>query len=412
MLIGGFSSTLASAAVLFCSVQVLGQKTQAPTALSPASPQAVCAFIVGRMTAALPQQATLCSGSEEGVPGNYFVSIFSPRNVLEGDTRRAWASALFQTLEDLVDEKSLNGACSAAPTCLADISDAYMAQQNLHYRAFLSKDSVSMLRGRLAPSFETEFSEHWYLNWWQSLFSFKESDVHGSKESAARIGSHACEDYVKALHKIQGDPLPACSVLLATDKSVYVAVDFANWLEALLAGVEYALPSTIGRIFDGTGYDGQVLIRSPWTNAGGSTWRVYRTLPLRAIEFAFEEEESGSRDRFDAAELLRSHFSGSGQTSRSAFLDERGDGIALRSAAVLKYWSGATDAVVVDTTDGAEWSIPKESFDRCGLQLGDEVEASTLLTSGNMVRFDGPASLSTQKGGVFCKAAATFVKGW
>jgi hypothetical protein len=407
----GGCSTLAAVAALFFSLQVPGQNTKTPTTPSPASPQAVCVFIVGRMTAMLPQQPTLCSGKQEQAPGYYSISIFSPKNVLEGDTRRAWASALFQTLEDLVDDKSLNGACSATPICFASISDAYMTQHNWRYKTLLSKDSITLLRGKPNPPAEAEFSEVWYLNWWQSLFTFKESDISWSKENATQLGKRACEDYLNALRKIQSE-LPSCFVLLATDKSIYLALDFTNWGETLLAGTEYELSTTIGRIFDNTGYNGQVLIRSPWTNTGGPAWRVYRTIPLRAIEFTFEEKESGIRDDFDAEELLRSHFSASGQTAQSTFLDGPRENSALRNAAVLKYATGPTDTIVMDTTDGAEWSVSKESFDRCGLQPGDEIEVSTLLISGGTARTDGPPTLSTQKSGVFCKLAAAFVKGW
>jgi len=172
------------------------------------------------------------------------------------------------------------------------------------------------------------------------------------------------------------------------------------------------LVGSVGRVLDNTGYDGQVVIRSPWTTVGGILGRVYVIYPLRAVAFAFEEEESGLRDEFDAADMLRANFLISGQMSKNTFLFDPSDSSVSRDAAVVKYAPGPGDTMVVDTTDGAEWKISKESFDRCNLGLGDEIEVSTLLVSGNTASLHGPPTLSIQKGGVVCKLTATFVKGW
>ena len=64
--------------------------------------QAVCKFISEHMQSKLPQSPTLCSATQE-TPGDYEINVFSPKDVLESDMRRAWSSALFQTLEALVD---------------------------------------------------------------------------------------------------------------------------------------------------------------------------------------------------------------------------------------------------------------------------------------------------------------------
>ena len=189
----GKLGSIFSIATLFFSVQISGQKTQGSPALSPASPQAVCAYIAGRMTTILPQQPTLCAAKQDQAPGYYSIDIFSPQNVLEGGARRAWASALFQTLEELIEDKSLNGACDLKPICSVNIFDAYMAQHNLRYRTFLFKD--------LIPPALTKFSEHWYESWWRQIFTLKESDIRGSKENATQLGKRACEDYIVALQK-------------------------------------------------------------------------------------------------------------------------------------------------------------------------------------------------------------------
>ncbi len=397
---------------LSLAVPTQGQKAQIQPNASAASPQAVCAYIVGRMTTALPQQPTLCSGKQEKAPGYYSISIFSPKNVLEGDARRAWSSALFQTLGDLVAEKSLNGACSTTPICIANISDAYMAQHNWRYKTILSQDLVSSMKG---PSWRVEFSEDWYLAWWQRLFtSFKESDISWSKENATQLGRSACEDYIVALRKTNSElPIPTCSVMQANDKNIYIALDLADWAYTRIVSFVYEMPSTFGRAFDNTGYSGQVIIRSPWRRDGGSPDRVYQIYPLRAIEFAYEEKESGTRGAgvaggMEAWRMLDSYFDIHGQTSENNF-----DSSILANAAVIRYVTGPNDTVTVDMTDGAEWKISKESFDRCNLHTGDEIEISTLLLlPDNTTNLHGPPVLSTQKDAMYCKLTATFVKGW
>ena len=420
-------------AALSLTIPAHGEKAQNQSA---ASPQAVCAYIVGRMTTALPKQPTLCSGNQERTSGRYFINIFSPNNVLEGDTRRAWSSALFQTLEDLAEEKSLDGACSTTPDCAVTIADAYMSQHNLRYKTFLDKVGVSFLRGG-SPSAPAEFSEHWYVAWWQRLFTLKESDNPGSKENATQLGKRACEDYIAASRKRDsaefarrqedrltkeggtllgtvelGHPtkseLPSCSVMLATDKRIYIAVDFADLMNALFgASRQEELPPTFGSWFDSTGYDGQVIIRSPWTDNGGQALRVYYIFPLRAIEFAYEEKESGLRDEFGVGELLRTDFEVPGQVCEDTF-----ECSTSANAVVVRYATEPDETVIVDMTDGAEWKISKESFDRCSLGLGVEVNVSTLLVTGSTASLNGPPVLSTQRDAVYCKLTATFVKGW
>jgi hypothetical protein len=426
---------------LSLAVPIHGQKAQSQPNASAASPQAVCAYIVGRMTSALPQQPTLCSGKQEQASGYYSISIFSPKNVLEGDARRAWSSALFQTLEDLVEEKSLNGACSTTPICDVTVSDAYMAQHNWRYRKFLDKDRIFLLRGKSTPSALAEFSEHWYTSWWRSLFTLKESDNPGSEENAKQIGQSACEDYIAAFRKREsaefvkkqedllakeggtqlgtvelGHPvkseLPSCSVMLANDKNIYIALDFPSLIDALDGDNLDRLAPTFGSWFDNTGYDGQVVIRSPWMDNGGNRLRVYYIFPLRAIEFVYEEKESGARGQgltgdMNVGEMLRAEFFVPGQMDASTF-----ESSPLANAALLRYTPGSDETVLVDMTDGTEWKVSKESFDRCNLHPGDKIDVSTLSVTGNTASTHGPPVLSTQKDAEYCKLTASFVKGW
>lgn len=174
----------------------------------------------------------------------------------------------------------MNGACSTTPICIASISDTYMAQHNWRYKIVLSKDLARLGKG---PSIRVEFSEDWYLFWWQMLLNAKESDSAGSKENATQMGKNACEDYIAALRKMTMNselPIPTCSVMLANSKNIYIALDFADWTYTTLGEYVYELPPTIGRMFDNTGYGGQVIIRSPWTSNGGSPDRVYQIYPL------------------------------------------------------------------------------------------------------------------------------------
>ena len=391
------------------------------------------------MTTLLPQQPTLCSGEQEKASGYYSISIFSPKNILEGDMRRAWSSALFQTLEELVEDKSLNGACSLTAICFATISDAYMAQHNLRYRTVISKDIISLLRGAASHSSADMFSDNWYVGWWRDLLGSKELDSPGSKENATQLGERACEDYLADLRKthtsefsqkqtdhlakeggtllgtVQQNPddikPPSCSVMLATDKTIYITLDFADLIDALNPANFSELSPTFGRMFDTTGYDGQVVIRSPWTNDSDGLRRIYYTYPIRAISFAFEEKESGLRDDFDVEDLL-SHFYVPGQMSQYVFLDDPKEDSVLRDASVVKYAPGPDDTMLVDTTDGAEWKISKDSFDRCDLRPGDKIDVSTLVFSGNSASTHGPPTLSKGSGWENCKLTASFNKGW
>ncbi|HEY1903307.1 MAG TPA: hypothetical protein VGG56_12790 [Terracidiphilus sp.] len=105
--------------------------------------------------------------------------------------------------------------------------------------------------------------------------------------------------------------------------------------------------------------------------------------------------------------MLETNFDIHGQTIENTF-----DSSILANASVVRYATGPDDTVTIDTTDGAEWKISRESFDRCDLSIGREINVSTLLITDGAARLDGPPVLSTQNNAAYCKLAATFVKGW
>ena len=117
----------------------------------------------------------------------------------------------------------------------------------------------------------------------------KESEHPQSKENAELIAKDACEEYLQSIAKKFGllnKPSPSCSVLLATDQSIYVELDFTELVQALVANNWAGLPTTSAKHFDATSYDGQVIVKSPWMSmSDGTQQRVYYTFPLYALEF-------------------------------------------------------------------------------------------------------------------------------
>jgi hypothetical protein len=182
------------------------------------------------MNTSLPQVPTLCNAKQDEVPGFYDINIVSPKDVLEGDLRRAWSSALFQTLEQTVVQKSLHGACAASGTvadsiakaktvCEVTISDALMSRHNVSYRIFLDSHLIDSTQMEVEVFHGTPLSEQWYLAWWENLLAGKESGYPGSVDNGRQIGLDACKDYVSAFAKrieSEGKTLPMCAVMLAT----------------------------------------------------------------------------------------------------------------------------------------------------------------------------------------------------
>jgi hypothetical protein len=401
---------LAVAATLLFSVHVQGkQKQDQPESLL--IPQRVCRFITGRMNSVTPQARTRCYTKQGNSPSTLYVYIYSPENVLEGQMRRAWSSALFQILEDMGKDNSLNGACTEDPQCYFSISDAYTEGRHWHYETTALRDTGSAIQGFSGPVYIDQASESWYLAGWKRLIASKRSDTPGSQNNALRLAESACERYLSALMKNHTET-PSCSVMSATSQAIYIALDFGNIMTPTLPEYTFELPSTVGKTLDNSGYDGQVVLRTPWVATVQGATRVYRTIPLQGIEFAYEEEQSGLRDELDAWRMLKSSFFESGQIARDRLYYDDTENSLHRTAAVLRYLAGPSDTVILDTTDGAEWMVSRDDFERCKLSAGSEIQITTESISGNAVSRDGPPTITRQEKGVPCAAPASFLKGW
>jgi hypothetical protein len=373
---------------------------------SSGNAQAVCKFISEHMQSELPQSPTLCSAMQEAT-GDYEINVFSPKDVLERDMRKAWSSALFQTLESLVSEKSLNGACSGKKAaCWVNVTDSLMAAENIRYRLLLSEALVvSATNGN---NFK-DFSDTWYIMWWNSMMNSKESEHPQSKENAGLIAKDACDAFLRSTAKrfeMLNKPPPSCSVLLATDKSIYVELD-SDFIDALVSDNWDALPTIFGKAFDATSYGGQVIVKSPWMSmSDGTQRRIYFTFPLYALEFLFEEIQSGSRSEAESLITLVGDYRGEGQTTLTNLFDsdQKGNSLTLRNAGIAHIKFGQDNSALLQTTDGAEWQTTVQNLVRCGV-LPDS-EALILLLP------DKPPSFSVDNGGSRCGLDVTFVRGW
>lgn len=399
------------------AVQLMAQKGEGPilhpkttSTNSSENPQAVCKFISEHMHSELPQSPALCSAMQEAT-GDYEINVFSPTDVLEGDMRKAWSSALFQTLESLVSEKSLNGACSGKKVaCFVNVTDSLMSSENIRYRLLLAgTDSLPLSQALMDSSHITEFSDSWYIMWWDSMMQSKESEHPQSKENAGLIARDACDAFLRSVTKrfeMLNKPPPSCSVLLATDKSLYVEVD-SDFVDALVSDNWDGLPTIFGKAFDATSYDGQVIVKSPWIGmSDGTQRRIYFTFPLYGLEFLFEEIRSGSRSEAESLITLVGDFRGEGQTTLTNLLDsdQKGNSLTLRNAGIAHVKFGQDNSALLQTTDGAEWQTTEQNLVRCGV-LPDS-EALILLLP------DKPPSFSVDNGGSRCRLDVTFVRGW
>ena len=401
---------IAVAALFFC-VQIPGQEIENLAASTLPIPERVCHFIDGRMSTIIPQAHTRCSTKPGNSPSYFYVYIYSPKNVLEGPMRRAWSSAVFQTLEEMGKDNSLNGACTEEPTCYISIADAYTEGHNWHYVTSDLQDIEPAVQGFSGPSYGDQVTESWYLSWWHRLIATKQSDSPRSKEDATALAETACERYITALKKKHTET-PYCSVMLANNQTIYIALDFRNISAPALTDYTFELASTVGKTLDNTGYDGQVILRTPWTETAQGPMRVYMTLPLKGIEFAFEERQSGMRDDLETWSLLKSNFFETGQITRGRLYNGEKENSRTQKASVLRYLPGPSDTVTLDTTDGAEWMVSRGDFDRCKLNVEGEIQVSTQPPSGNTVNRDIPPTITKQKNGVPCAVPASFIQGW
>lgn len=375
----------------------------------PSTPQAVCKFITDRMNSAVPQVPNLCSGSVDATSGNYEITFASSKDVLEGDLRRGWSSALFQTLEEIVAEPSLNGACASTPTCDLRVSDSYLSRHNLDYWVPLNKSLVSNQESTAEAFKARELSDDWYLLWWAAMMdAFKEQagEDHRSKENANLFAGDGCQQFIDSLaHSLSKERLPECSVLTSSKSAVFVQIQFPNASDAVMANNMEHLFAAFGRVFDGTAYSGTVALRSPWWElTNGDRARVNKVYDISRLELAFEEVNSGSRDAAGAEFAVISRFGSAGQMSERFLSPDSGDNdLIIRNVALVRLFLGET-AITLDTTDGAEWQATFEEFSSCGFQPGDSFEVTAV--SGETATISGTGSLG------MCRMKARFVRGW
>jgi hypothetical protein len=381
---------------------------------------ALCAFITSKMQSALPQVPTLCAPVTEAAgdplvaPGTLIVSVFSPTNVLEGKMRRAWSTALFQTAQALFFHGALNGACdpnkSLAPAgCELRVSDSSLSQSGLYYKvAFVGTGEVKDLSPVLAGD---PASDSFYRQWWQVLEAGTTSR-HPDRSSvyAEHFARIACKDFADKVHQYNSSvpnakdqiPEPSCSAILATNSNVYVAVDYPDILDASMGNNLPWLSDTFGKDFSHTGYDGEVIFRSPWNNDS----RVYRMYPLREIEFYWEEVDAGVRDKGHAFVSLATSVE-AGVENRQKLFDEPDKGVS-RLASVVKITPvAAPNFELVDLTDGSEWSFPASASPGCKLTPGTTVWEMAGSAKNPPV---GQALLGSR----VCNESmrGTFVQGW
>jgi len=164
------------------------------------------------------------------------------------------------------------------------------------------------------------------------------------------------------------------------------------------------LLESFGQGFASSGYDGAVIFRSPWTTGAPPT-RTYDIYPLRSIAFSWEEAKSGVRDGGSAAGLLLEERK-SGQTDRDVFPPDPKENV-ISFVGIVRIVPAPNDSLIIDLTDGSEWSVPKESQNRCHFTVGTDVSVISMLSvSGER----SPVSVSVSPKA--CHLNAVFVKGW
>jgi len=363
----------------------------------------ICAFITARMSGRLPQLPTFC---EQKSPSE--AAVFSPTAVLEGGSRRAWSTALFQTLQDA----GVSGPCSGQ-ACRISISDTATSQRLVHYEVWVDKNLVDHTR-EFAAVFggEDSSSDQWYITWWTtSLDVVSDSPWPPSPENAASIARDACQAYTRAaeplnaagvLHNVGGDwPAPQCSVLLATKDRVDIILDFSDSFQAGIINFSALLLTTFGKSFEFSRYRGDVIIRTVWE--GG--FRRYEMYRLSMLGFLWGEIQSGTRAEPQAGFVLHMLGTQHGQTEQRSFSSERREEqIVLRNSAVVQIVPAPArlnNGYLVDLTDGAEWFVPKDAMDKCKLEVGREVTT-----------FSGRGRIRVSVLGQECDLNANFIKGW
>jgi hypothetical protein len=396
--------------ILLTSPLLNAQKVSGIPKAKPATPQAVCKFIVDRMNSSVPQVPNLCSGSVDAPSGSYEITFTSSKDVLEGDLRRGWSSALFQTLEEITSEPSLNGACASTPTCYLRVSDSYLSRHNLDYWIPLNNKSlVSSLKNIAEAAKARQLSDDWYLLWWAATINaFKEpaGEDYRSKENADLLAREGCRQFIDSiLPYLSKERLPECSVLTSSKYGIFIQIQFPNALDAMMGNSMGHLSETFGRVFDATAYSGAVALRSPWwESTNGDRTRVNKTYDLSHLELSFEEVSSGSRDAAGAEIAIISRFGSIGQTSQKFLSPGSGmNELIIRNVALVRSAIGE-NTIILDTSDGAEWQATFEDFSSCAFQPGDAFMIS--VVPGNDATLSGTGSFGK------CQMKAKFVRGW
>lgn len=336
------------------------------------SAQDVCSFITNKIRLVTPEIPTMCTPTATSPA--YKLSVFSTTDVLQGKIRRTWSVAVFEAAQQLFFGNALKGACQSpsppegGPICQLNISDAYMSQHGQYYPIMPSSSLKDELYGD--PS-----SDQWYEMWWYiAMVNASFYQFPGSKQNAESLGRSSCDRYLAA---VKSDPListapnympvPNCSVLLATDSSLDLVIDFPDFFTPSFVNYKVPLADVFGAAFVNTPYRGSVIFRSPWKAFNeGSVSRCLWSYDLRELEFYWEESHSGVRDPNETLiKVLGS--SRRGQTERNSFSEGQGGGDILRITTV------EDGRELIGLTGGSEWYVQPAEAAKCAHQVGDEV---------------------------------------
>lgn len=393
-------------ALLVLATQASGQvlSAEGTERTHRASAEEVCSFITGKLRDAVPQVPSLCV-PKEGDSGLFIeVEVFSPTDVLHGNMRRAWSVALFHAAQELYFGNALDGGCQETTQlaeqgwlvgCRISVSDAQMARRGMRYGIYLPS-TMKRVWMYVEPA-----SEEWYQLWWMFLLSNKRTSERysGSRENAEGRGKEACKAYRSEIEKdptirTRKWPIPACSVLLATDSSLYFILDFPDMGSAYV--INYTLPLlTVFGGFAHSPYGGAVILRSPWiSRKEADPEGAFFVYGLDWVGFLWQEANSGVRDLAEAqVDLLRSRRSG--QTKLHS-MDE-----AVGNGAIVRIAEAADRRMLLDLTDGSSWyAVPAGEW--C-LKVGDRVIRGTSDTTSDVL-------LSLED--TFCQVQAGFRGGW
>jgi hypothetical protein len=390
-------------------------RTEQPSNATRPDASTLCAFIAGKMQSEPSQVPTLCAPVRDtavdpaALPGTLIVSVFSPTDVLEGKMRRAWSTALFQTAQALFFDGALSGACEAS-RCDLHVSDASVSEEGLYY----SLDSLLCQTG-LAKRFlgGNVASDDTYRWWWGFLIGGRKPrhPEYMSTGNAEMIAKDACKDFKdevreeNALPEVREEnalPVPGCTLMLATNSKVYVALDFPDWVYSSTANYDWLLPDTFGRAFDGTAYDGDVILKSPWPDAGE---RGYWMFGLDNLEFLWEEVHAGVRSGVDAgAKVMLDRTPGLQERHYPLNPEMEVNGF---SAVVTMAPVPGTSGVLLDLTNGSEWSVTNEDAAQCNLGVGTEAFVGLPDTEAAHHGKQGSLDISGK-----CHIPAVFVQGW